>query len=377
MGIQGELDLGLSFDEEEETLLNEKDQRKLERAIRLESKISAGITDSKIVKVGLILSHFPETRDSDIALQLRYWEEYQSDIYNGGAIYPEDLFRLERLTSISRARAKIQNEYGLYLSKSEKVRRQRKQKEDVEREIQIAMKPDPTKQITLYCDESGKTDKYILVGSMWVAEYDRIMMIKDVIYKFKQDNQIDYEFHFSKVGPGHKDMYLKFFTEVLRKVDNISFKAIVVERSTIKGKSVEDIIIDLYTLLVEYGIEYDKENFRIQLPRRIHIYKDKDRGTDKTLYLERFRQQLQSLFSSKFDNQLVLNNDQIYPVESKYSPHIQLADIFAGCVSRVLNNQGNNHKDLLAKEILEYLGIKIDGTDVTHTKDVAMVKIIR
>jgi hypothetical protein len=42
------------------------------------------------LKAAWILNNYPETRDSDIKLQLAYWREFEG--YNGGAIYPEDLF---------------------------------------------------------------------------------------------------------------------------------------------------------------------------------------------------------------------------------------------------------------------------------------------
>jgi len=64
------------------------------------------------------------TRDSDVTLQLRYWEQFEKDLYDGRAITPSDLYKLTRLTSLSRARAKIQNTFGLFAA-SDEVRARR------------------------------------------------------------------------------------------------------------------------------------------------------------------------------------------------------------------------------------------------------------
>ena len=46
--------------------------------------LSSFTTDTIRDKTAWILNHFPSARDSDITLQLRYWETFESDIYNGG-----------------------------------------------------------------------------------------------------------------------------------------------------------------------------------------------------------------------------------------------------------------------------------------------------
>ena len=65
------------------------------------ASIGGGNLGTMELKAAWILNNYPETRDSDLKLQLAYWREFEG--YNGGAIYPEDLFRLTRLTSLARA----------------------------------------------------------------------------------------------------------------------------------------------------------------------------------------------------------------------------------------------------------------------------------
>ncbi len=71
--------------------------------------VSAGKLDTLQERVALILNHHTDTRDSDIALQLKYWETFESHLLSGDAILKKNLYRLTRLNSLTRARAKIQN----------------------------------------------------------------------------------------------------------------------------------------------------------------------------------------------------------------------------------------------------------------------------
>ncbi|WNQ09641.1 hypothetical protein MJA45_18665 [Paenibacillus aurantius] len=110
------------------------------------------------------MNHYGETRNSDMALKLKYWHIFQG--FTGSVIDVERMFSLERDTSIARARAKIQNEYKLFLA-DDRITQIRKGKEETEKEIQIANKPAvPT--INIFCDESGKTggDKFMVIGGL-------------------------------------------------------------------------------------------------------------------------------------------------------------------------------------------------------------------
>lgn len=374
---QGKLDLELEEEPGESEYSAYFDEDNLEKAIKLESKIYSGVLDSKLVKVGYILNHYPETRNSDIDLQLKYWEIFQSDIYKGGAISREDYKkRLERLTIITRNRAKIVNEYGLYHPTIEDVKRHRKQKGEDEREKQLLSKPDAP-SITMYCDESGKAkdNKYLLVGSLWIYEKNRAMQLHQALYEFKKDNKLDpkFEFHFTEMKNWEKDLYINCFKHCIKNIDMISFMAVAVERSKLRSKSISDAIIELYNFLVDYGIEHEITNSRISLPRNVVFFKDKDNATDDALMLGKLKQFLENQFAGKYNNQLYL--ERIFPADSFASPQIQLADIFTGSVGRILNFNKNQPKDEVAKEVLSVLGIDRE-TLKSKYKDLAMIKIL-
>ena len=50
-------------------------------------------------RVAWLLNQFPKTRDSDITLQIRYWQNFQSDRFGGGEIAVSDYYRLANIPS--------------------------------------------------------------------------------------------------------------------------------------------------------------------------------------------------------------------------------------------------------------------------------------
>jgi hypothetical protein len=116
--------------------------------------LSSGRLDTIQEKVAWILNRYPSARDSDITLQLEYWENFEPKLAPGSTIQKQDLYKLARLTSLSRARAKIQNQYHLFKASSDVQKRRgvlEQEELDKAREQQI-----DSPAIGVYQDKSGK-----------------------------------------------------------------------------------------------------------------------------------------------------------------------------------------------------------------------------
>jgi hypothetical protein len=121
-----------------------------ERVVLLE-KLAGNITDTLTARVAWVLNHHPATRNSDVRLQVTYWRTFDHQWVSGSSVALENLYRLTRLTDITRARAKIQNEYHLFKATDE-VRQRRGTREERERMRQRNDQPGfPT--LTVYADE--------------------------------------------------------------------------------------------------------------------------------------------------------------------------------------------------------------------------------
>lgn len=85
------------------------------------------------------LREFEETRNSDITLLIKVWEEFYPQRIKTGkggerGVWLRDLYDLPREEHVRRIRAVIQNEEGKYLPTDPAVRKQRRINEDVWRE---------------------------------------------------------------------------------------------------------------------------------------------------------------------------------------------------------------------------------------------------
>lgn len=354
----------------------DKQDRIAREVDRLKDALASGNLVTLISKVAYILNHYNETRNSDMALKLKFWQIFQG--FTGSVIDVERMFSLERDTSIARARAKIQNEYKLFTA-DDRITQFRKGKEETEKEIQIANKPGiPT--INIFTDESGKTggDKFMIIGGLWVLSTERLEELRSHFITWRERQQsagvtVPKEFHFTEMKRQQLDIYKELMKEAVSVMDMMGFKAVVVE---FRGSSrpIDEAVYAMYYQHVHHGIEHEVGTGRIILPRRVNFWKDKEEGNDK-LFLNELEQHLVSNFRTYFEDNLVLNI--FSSVSSIANIFIQLADLFTGCVSRILNQSGTstNHKDEFAQFVVELLGLDLsDYRNQEH--DTAIVHFI-
>ncbi|MGY3717640.1 DUF3800 domain-containing protein [Sutcliffiella cohnii] len=319
-----------------------KELKKRELVNKLVQEIEQGKESTILNKVGLILNKYPHTRNSDVSLLLKFWEVFEG--HKSDSIEKKDLFMFERLTSIARARAKIQNEYGLFPA-DEKVRGHRKNKEEKEKEFQIESKPEMP-IIYIYADETGKNDDYVIVGSLWVLDEKRNGQIQGELDKWVKQKQADginvpNEFHFVDIknNGNNIEIYVEFFKYFMTIAsDVISFTAIAVNKRNLK-KQIDDLISELFYQIVRIGIEHEKKNNRITFPKQLSYLKDAEEGESK------FRiRGIQDLIIDKlkihYNDNVKLN--RFIPVDSKHVKLIQVSDLFTSSINRIINHQRKN-----------------------------------
>ena len=207
---------------------NEEAERIEKERIDLLNAVAASRLDTMQEKVAWILNHYPGTRDSDIALQLRYWRQFESDLFSGEFIGVADYCKLTRLTSIARERARIQNVFKLFLA-SDKVRKRRGTIEEAEHQKSIEQHAD-YHHYAVYFDESGKTGDHLIVGSVWLLDGTESLKILSRLEQWKSEQSVDGEFHFSGLSDAKLAHYKQFVDFILENSSVMSFKAISVER---------------------------------------------------------------------------------------------------------------------------------------------------
>jgi hypothetical protein len=320
-------------------------------------KILADILEARIdtlqQRVAWILNHYPEARDSDITCQLYFWKHFDGEIYNPMRLIPDDLYKLTRLTSIARSRAYVQNVHKLFLATPVVRQRRGKLEEDEKQKAFENRRAYPI--YVVYADESGKNEKHIIVGSMWVNDAFEIRLLKNAINDWRERTNFKEELHFKEINRENIDRYIEAIAIIKEWSTLLCFKAISIKRSGIKD--ISKALSELYLNLLVRGVEHENDTGRAALPRTIQLWKDAEEPGSDSLMLKNIHTRLREISASIFENKLVV--DEFYAINSKGDPLLQITDLFTSSVNRKLNSapDGQSPKDIFATKFLSEFGL--------------------
>lgn len=355
------------FDSLEKNQEKEIDEKAEKKKLKIEKEkkelinnIVAGNIKTTRERVAYILNNYAPARNSDIDLAWEYWKTFEIDILKGGIISKEQLRSLTSTNSITRSRARIQNEYKLFQADAE-VRFFRGSLQEEKKQEAFEQKPNwPFYEI--FIDESGKTQEYLSVGSLWIVD----PRSKTFAYRKLNDwcklHKIKFEFHFNKVSKNKLDNYKSFFSKFLSWNPSAGFKAIIVEN---KGFSnINSAITDLTYHLIFDGINHENDTKRAPLPRLLQVrVDDEDPGLDQ-LKLKNLEERIQS---QKIEG---LELDSFIAVDSSKNFFIQAVDLFTSAINRKLHypKSSGHVKDDLADFILDLVGFNINDVDKNNSE---------
>lgn len=342
-------------------------QRLAEEKARLLSASLAGQDDTLTKRVALVLNHFPDTRDSDVALQLRYWTEF--GYWKGGPIAGTDLYDLPKLTSLSRARAKIQNQLGLFQATAT-VKRRRRMLEDEGKES-ARRSPSRSPSLTVFADESGKTDANLIVGGIWFADRADVFRMVHVLKSWRERTGFESELHYKEISEESESRYREAFELVFENAPSASFKAL---RHPRKGlRHIDDALDSLFYHLIVRGVQHENDSQRAPLPRSLQLWKDAEDPSRDTLRLANLKDRVSQAGVTLFQGMLTCADFQ--PVESHEVDLMQIADLFIGAIARRINQTPGptlKAKDRFADFVLRLVGMTEGPDGVDSTGDVAL-----
>ena len=343
-------------DAQESSLEEKQEEEKIEEERRqLIEHISSATVNTLRDKVAWILNHYSETRDSDIALQVKFWETFEADKHNGHSITFDDLYKLTRLTSLTRERARIQNKYKLFIASSE-VRQKRGTLSEEEKEKAVEDKPVGCPTLTVYMDESGKNDNQLIVGSLWfLGGVQPILALHRNLLKFKENSKFNKEFHFSEMSRNELPTYIGMINLFLKEAPAVSFKIASIPTVGISNK--QDALQQLFYHLLFRGVTNEHETGRAMLPRLLQVWKDAEEDGADRLLIANLEDRLKQAAISRLKGDLYI--DAIRCINSTHDIFMQIADLFTASANRVLNQPSSqrNHKDDFAEFFLAATGV--------------------
>lgn len=342
----------------------EIDPEKLRKIQKEKEELLASLAGANFsnqrTKVAYILNIYPDTRNSDVTLALKYWEVFQPDIYSPHGIMPKDLFKLERMHYLVRARAKIQNEYRLFLA-NENIRRFRRKHEDTMTE-EVVADVNPRKLISVFADETGKTQDFVIVASTWVLTGRAIVIVSKAIQEWQdQSKWAKREIHFARFGRQDIEPLQEYLGVILTNREFLSFKAIAIERARTR-RAIEDVVKKLHEHILVRGLEHEVESRRIGLPQKVEVALDEEQSLD-AFALDELKRNVNGQLTDKYGDDVIVS--EVRAASSRGSPLVQLADLVAGAINRKLNQRGDrNYKDDMADMVINMLDINLEEQDI-------------
>ncbi len=351
----------------DEELLSEKEINTEKKKQELLRKVLSGNLETKHDRVGFLLNNYSKTRNSDIELAWLYWKSFENDKFNGYYINKEDLFKLTKISSLIRSRARIQNEFKLFQA-DEKVKKRRGVLSEEMKEEAIEEKPHDLPIYHIYIDETGKTQEFLSIGSLWIIDGYSTFQTYNRLREWMEKEKIDFEFHFSEVTKHRLEKYKMFFLKYLKLNPTIGFKAIIIDKKGLKD--ISSAITDLTFHLINKGIIHEHKTGRATLPRLLQVWLDEDEKGADQLKIENLKeritsQQIEGLYLGDF-----------LSIDSKSNLNIQIVDLFTSALNRKIHNPTSKGKvkDELADYILGLLQFDLKNIDLKNKEsDKSMV----
>jgi hypothetical protein len=323
-------------------------------------KILAEIADSRLAnreqKIAHILHRFPETRDSDTALCIKYWKMFQADVLERWRpLELEVLFELDRIETIGRVRRMIQNDLRLFRG-VEETRRAREAMQGEFHEY-IAAHRDSLPEVRFYLDETGNEgDKtYTGVAGVCIINWKQFEKHHAALQQWRSKQRWPETIHFSDTGADKVDRAVSLLQQLQSRRSGILFLGY----SLVSRGRTNEVLFSLFIQLVVDSLKHLRECNCLTENRSVRVIKEADQGFD-SIYLRTMTKQLDEMVALEFPGTLT-----VLPVEAVTKGRtvlLECADLIAGGMQRRALHKGRNPKDRLAEAVINVTGFE-DSAD--------------
>ena len=330
---------------------------------RVLSRLEAAHTEHLLDKVAIVLRDSAAARDSDIQLGIEIVRRFYPEFLDSrGRLDINDLFTLPRFYDMQRYRAHVQNDLGLFQASPAVLAGRKKRAESFTERFADAA--EPSRVVSVFADESGKTETFLVFGSVWVYRPPDYGHVESALRDWREKSGNDREFHFSKLkGELSARAAGEFINEALNASPLLALTSLAILRETLpQNKRNKAIYRGLGELLLA-GLRIEIDEGRLLRPINLTFVKDADPSAD-SIEIEDMKRQIRDALRSQFPAGDV-SLDGVTAMESHRSDLIQVADLFTGVVSRLLN-QGKpdpvgNAKERFTETMTHRFGFARDG----------------
>jgi hypothetical protein len=316
-------------------------------------------------RVAHILQRFPETRDSDTALCIRYWKRFQADVLERWQpLELEVLFELDRIETLGRVRRMIQNDLRLFRG----VEDTRRAREAIQREFHeyVAAHRDTLPEVRFYLDETGNEgDKaYTGVAGVCAINWKQYEKHNAALEQWRAKQGWPETIHFSETGAGKLDRSVSLLQQLNARRAGLLFLGYSLAS---RGRTHQD-MFSLFIQLVLDSLKYLRGFGCLAENRSVRVIKEADSGFD-SIYLDKMTKSLGEAIALEFPGQLAVLT--VEAVVKGRHVLLECADLIAGGMQRRALGKGHNPKDRLAEAIINVTGFRDQADSGTLFKHYA------
>ena len=326
-----------------------------EKRAAARSSLLKALADSNFAtieqRVCLILRDFPETRDSDTALLLRYWRKFQSDILlEWKPLQMEVLFELEKMESISRARRHIQNDLELFQATPRTL--SLRGEAQMELHQYLATRSEGAAELRFYLDETGNDPQshFTGIGGICILDWRQFEMQYEALKHWRERQGWPETLHFNKVT-GNIGPHLKLLSELRKRRAGILFTGYAAP--TRRNK--QEMYIALIGQMITDSLRRAESLGCLNSIRSMTVIKEREDGFD-ALYLKALEASLHELLARDFPGRVYL--EAITPIPKGREVLLECADLIASGMARREVSGGRHSKDVLAEAVMNTTGFE-------------------
>jgi hypothetical protein len=319
---------------------------------RLIQALDARNFDKVLTRVAFILQHYPDTRDDDISLLLRYYDVHQAEKLEEWDHRSLDvLYTLDNIVTIVRARQRVQNEFGLYVGT---LQTRERRKEIAQQFYRYSLaKSEQDAEIRIYLDETkGEPgSRYAGVAGVCLVDWRLYESSYLSLKKWRDDTGWVEPLHASPQAQQSIDRHLALLAEIQKRRTGLLFVGHDVAVRALSSRT----IVDLFVQMVMGCLEDMKNNNCLGQKRAVVLIKEADEGFDRA-YGTMLETQLQQQIAYEYPDTAYLK--AILARRKGEEVMLEVADMIAFGMQRRAMYRGWTNRDRLAEAVANVTGFE-------------------
>lgn len=301
-------------------------------------------------RVGYVLQHNPETRDSDTAMALKYWLHWQPEQLTEKDVRDlEVLYELDNIGTLTRARRLIQNRLELFRGCAEAHRRRVVAQYHFSQ--LLAKMHDTDAELRIYLDEtaSDHADNYVGIGGICVLDWRYYEVSHAALRHWRDSTGAPETIHFADLDANSRGLAARLLAELGKRRAGLLFFGYRVRNRGVTDRAIANLIVQL----VVDALDYAARNGCLAGAKNVLVVKEANEGFDR-FYRAPLMEELADRLSRDCSTSVRLIDVQCVPKGREVL--LECADLIAAAMRRRDLYGTANPKDRLAEAVYNVTG---------------------